>query len=130
MVHTDNSVTIDVNTADVIQSVSISNIDVSVLPEQITKTVTFAVMDNLQAAGFFGHEHSQVSCFTNQLSYERQISSVVAGIINIILFTSEASSVGWDQWTNYVFIYCLHRSVQIWLYFCGYIITFHGSTED
>ena len=31
MMHTDNSVTIHVNTADVIQSVSYSNIDVSVL---------------------------------------------------------------------------------------------------
>ena len=49
-------------------------------------------MDSLRAAGFFGHEHSQVSGFTNQLSNERQISSVVAGIINIIPFTSAASS--------------------------------------
>ena len=45
----------------------------------------------------FGHEHSQVSGFTNQLSNERQISPVVAYINNITPYTSEASSFGWDQ---------------------------------
>ena len=59
----------------------------NVLTEKITKTVMSA----------FGHEHSQVSGFTNQLSNERQISPVVAYINNITPYTSEASSFGWDQ---------------------------------
>ena len=70
MVHTDNSVTIDVKKGDVIQSVSNSNIDVSVLTEQFTKTVTIAVMTNLQAAGFLGMSIlrflvSQINCQMN-----------------------------------------------------------------
>ena len=87
-----NSVTIDVNTADITQSASNSKIDVSVLTEQITKTVTSAVLNNLRAAGLFERDHNQVSGFPNQLSNERQISPEVEGINNTIPFTSEASS--------------------------------------
>ena len=86
------SVTIDVNIVDITQSASNSNIDVSVLTEQITKTVTTAVLDNLRAAGLFGREHNQVFGFPNQLSNERQISPEEASINNKIPFTSEASS--------------------------------------
>ena len=87
-----NSVTIDVNTTDVTQSASNPNIDVSVLTEQITKTVTSAVLNNLRAAGLFEREHNQVSGIPNQLSNERQISPEVEGINNLSTFTSEASS--------------------------------------
>ena len=62
-----NSVTIDVNTTDVTQSASNPNIDVSVLTEQITKTVTSAVLNNLRAAELFEREHNQVSGIPNQL---------------------------------------------------------------
>ena len=47
MMHTDNLVTFDMNTGNVIQSVSNSNIDVNVLTEKITKTVMSAFMGNL-----------------------------------------------------------------------------------
>ena len=82
--------TIDVNTMD--ETESASNPNVSVLTEQITKTVTSAVLNNLIAAGLFEREHNQVSGIPNQLSNERQISPEVEGINNLSTFTSEASS--------------------------------------
>ena len=64
--------TIDVNTANITKSASNSNIDVSVLTEQITKTVTSALLDNLRAVGLFWREHNQVSGFPDQLSNKRR----------------------------------------------------------
>ena len=88
----DSSITVNNLPKDITTFNQNSNVDLSVLTEQITKTATNGVMENLLAAGLFAHSQSPAATVQPQLTSVNQGLPALGGMTSNTTLSAVSSS--------------------------------------